>query len=70
METKSEKFRRLAEKRVNVVLKQLNLIGNLSNKNNYEYSTSEVSKIVNIIRKASNNMETKYEIAKKERFKL
>ena len=36
---------RLAEKRVNKVAKQLLLIGNLSNKTNYAYSTEEVDRI-------------------------
>ena len=39
------KFIRLAEKRINKVAKQLQLIGNLSNKTNYAYSDEEVEKM-------------------------
>lgn len=38
METKNEKFIRLAEARVNSVIQKIQLIGNLSNKRNYDYS--------------------------------
>ena len=39
------KFIRLAEKRINKVAKQLQLIGNLSNKTNYAYKDEEVEKM-------------------------
>ena len=39
------KFIRLAEKRINKVAKQLQLIGNLSNKTNYAYNDEEVEKM-------------------------
>ena len=42
---KREKFKTLAENRVNTILKNLRLIGNLSNKSNYEYSESDLRKI-------------------------
>ena len=40
-----EKFVRLATKRVNNAIKSINLIGNLSNKSNYDYSQKDVDKI-------------------------
>tara|TARA_B100000287_G_scaffold312272_1_gene295568 strand:- start:353 stop:616 length:264 start_codon:yes stop_codon:yes gene_type:complete len=43
------KFLRLAEKRVNKVAKQLQLIGNLSNRTNYSYDETEVEKIFSYI---------------------
>lgn len=36
---------RLAEKRVNKVAKQLQLIGNLSNRTNYAYTPDEVARM-------------------------
>jgi len=42
-ENKNQKFRRLARLRGERVLRDLHLIGNLANKNNYEYSEAEVS---------------------------
>lgn len=44
-ETAHEKFRRLAEARVNRALNDIRLIGNLSNRNNYDFTSEEVEKI-------------------------
>ena len=49
-ETKNERFKRLAEKRVNTLLDQLRLLGNLSNKNNYAYTAEEVDAICESLR--------------------
>ena len=42
---KDMKFKELAEKRVTTALRQFRLIGNLSNRNSYEYTTDQVDKI-------------------------
>lgn len=44
--TKRERFVRLAEARVERGIKILRLIGNLSNRGNYEFSDADVSKIL------------------------
>lgn len=49
METKNEKFMRLAESRANVLIQKLRLIGNLSNRRNYEYTKKEVDELFNAI---------------------
>ena len=41
-ENKDEKFRRLAEQRVNAILDKLRLLGQLSNKGNYGYTEDQV----------------------------
>jgi ABC-type Fe3+-hydroxamate transport system substrate-binding protein len=43
---KSAKFVELANKRVNRAIKDIKLIGNLSNRQNYEYSEDQAKKIV------------------------
>jgi hypothetical protein len=43
---KREKFVLLAEKRVNRTIKDIRLIANLSNKNNYAYNDKDVNKII------------------------
>jgi ABC-type Fe3+-hydroxamate transport system substrate-binding protein len=43
---KAAKFIELANKRVNKAIKDLQLIGNLSNKQNYEYSDDQAKKII------------------------
>lgn len=44
-ETKNERFKRLAKQRGERILRDLQLLANLSNKNNYEYSEEEVRKL-------------------------
>ena len=44
-ETKQERFKRLAKLRGDRVLKDIQLLGNLSNRNNYEYSDQDVRKL-------------------------
>ena len=41
-----EKFIELAESRVNRALQDVRLIGNLSNKSNYEYTDRDATKII------------------------
>ena len=48
-ETKNERFKRLAKQRGERALKDIQLLGNLSNKNNYEYSDSEVRKLFSVL---------------------
>lgn len=43
---KAEKFVELANKRVNKALKDLQLIGNLANRQNYEFTDEQSKKIV------------------------
>ena len=45
MENKKERFKRIVEKRTNKILEQLRLLGNCSNKNNYDYTEEDVKKI-------------------------
>ncbi|WML57757.1 hypothetical protein [Neobacillus sp. PS2-9] len=40
------KFERIAEKRVSDTLKKIQLIGNLANKNNYDYTDKHVKQII------------------------
>ena len=48
-ETKREKFIRLAEARTNKIIDMIQLLGNCSNTNAYEYSQRDVDKIFNAI---------------------
>ncbi len=50
MEHKRNKFKELAEKRVNSTIKNIQLIGNLSNVANYEYSEEDVKKIFKVLK--------------------
>lgn len=59
-ETKKEKFIRLAEGRMNNILKNIDLLGNLSNKSNYDYEETDVEKMIKSLKSAVNNLEKIY----------
>jgi len=68
-----EKFVALAERRVSNALKDIKLIGNLSNKSNYKYDDRDVKKITSTLTKALSDMKAKFEsngASEDERFKL
>jgi hypothetical protein len=46
---KQAKFRRLAKQRGDRILKDMRLLGNLSNTNNYAYTEDEVKKLFSTI---------------------
>lgn len=48
-ESKSERFRRLAEARVNKILAMMRLLGNLCGTGFYEYSRDEVEQIFTVL---------------------
>lgn len=56
-----KKFVELAEKRVNKALKDLQLIGNLSNKTNYSYTDEDASKIYRALKKGLDEMKARFE---------
>jgi translation initiation factor 6 (eIF-6) len=60
MNPKSEKFKVLAEKRVNRTIKDIRLIGNLSNRNNYSYTEQEAAKICAILESEIKLLKTKF----------
>jgi hypothetical protein len=68
-----KKFKELAEKRVTRALKDIKLIGNLSNKSNYSYDTQDVKKIHGALKKALDDMKLRFDSSgadEEEAFKL
>ena len=59
-ETKSEKFRRLAERRTSNVLKALEVLSNLSNKSQYEWSDTEIDQIADSIKTKLTDMKSSF----------
>ena len=55
------KFVDLAEKRVSKALKDIKLIGNLSNKSNYSYKDQDVTKIYKALKKALDDMKARFD---------
>ncbi len=70
-ETKRDKFIRLAESRMNNALKQIQLLGNLSNTSAYDYTEEDVDKMIRTLRKAVNELETSFKgESKSKKFNL
>jgi len=72
-ETKSEKFVRLAEHRVNLIIEQFRKLGNLSNTRNYEYTDDQVKRIFFELNKTLRKTKTMFaenSNKKSKRFKL
>lgn len=65
VETKHDKFKRLANMRVANALKKIELIGNLSS-SGYEYSTEEVDKIFAALQQTLDSTKNRFSKAKKE----
>jgi len=70
LENKREKFIRLAENRTNKVLKEIDLIGNLANRSNYEYTVDDTEKIIKALKKSLMDLENKFSSKNRREFKL
>ena len=60
MRDKRQKFVELAEARVGKALKDLQLIGNLSNKAAYDFTEADVRKIFGALQKALDNAKGRF----------
>ena len=69
-ETPEERFKRLANSRTNAVLDKLRIIGNLSNRQLYDYSEDDIDKIFSAINKQVREIRAKFQPEKEKRFKL
>lgn len=69
---KKDRFKKVAVQRTNKVLKMLELLGNCSNKRNYDYSDEEVNKIFKAIETELKQTKEKFKIEenKNKRFEL
>ena len=70
---KHEKFRELAESRVNKALSAIGRVGNLSNRQLYEWEEAEVKKIIKALKDSISEVESKFASPKRKpdaKFKL
>jgi hypothetical protein len=65
-EAKQARFKRIAEKRTNRILRDIRLLGNTSNKTLYSYTQSDVDKIFNIIDLKMTETRSKFKTSKKD----
>jgi len=73
MRDKQQKFIEITEKRVTRLLNDIRLIGNLSNRNNYEYTPEDVTKIFLAIESELKTSRKRFDVAlasEDKRFKL
>lgn len=71
-ETRRERFKRIAERRVNTILDNLDSLGKCSNKKYYEYTDKDVRKIFNELNNKIKEIKSLYKNKnnKKIRFEL
>jgi hypothetical protein len=69
-ETKEERFKRVAEKRVNRILESIRVLSNCSNRRMYSWNDSDLKKIWSAIEKELRNCKESFNIKQKERFKF
>ena len=64
MESKNDKFKRVASKRVNDILKKFELLENCSNKSHYQYNDEEVIKIFTTLEKRLKEVKSSFKLEK------
>lgn len=67
IEEKKERFKRVAENRTNRIIESIRLLGNCSNKSNYDYSDEDITKIFNAIERELKETKQKYQTKEKKR---
>ena len=65
-ESKADRFKRLAAKRVNAVIKQIDLIGNLSS-GSYEYTPEQVEKMFETMQDSLDDAKAKFSKSKQSK---
>ncbi|KON87960.1 histidine kinase [Sporosarcina globispora] len=60
IETKLQKFERIAERRTNEAIKKVRLIKHLANRNNYDFSDRHASKIISALKKEVDMLEREF----------
>ena len=66
MNKQRENFVRLAEARTTKALKMISIIGNLSNRNNYEYDQKDVAKIFDALEEEIRKNKLRFQSQMKE----
>lgn len=59
-EQKKDRFKRVASRRVDNILKDIRSLSKCSNTNNYEYNEDDLNKMIKAIREELKTMETIY----------
>ena len=70
METRKNRFNRIASKRTNEIIERLRILGNCSNRSTYEYTKEDVDKIFNTINQELKDTRAKFSSTKRTKFIL
>ena len=70
METRKDRFNRIASKRTNEIIEKLRILGNCSNRSTYEYTKEDVDKIFNTINQELKDTRAKFSSTKRTKFVL
>jgi len=70
LETKEQRFKRLAKKRGERLINDIRVLGNLSNINNYQYSDEDVNKLFNAIESELRTQKARFKSTKKREIKF
>ena len=69
-ESKSDRFKRVAERRTKVVLRDLRILGNCGNRGNYSYTAEQVRRIFSEVEQSVKEAKGKFYLPKEKEFKL
>lgn len=69
-ESKEDRFKRVAVRRTQKVLRDIRLLGNCGNKGNYSYTPEQVRKIFSEIDQSVREARGKFHLSKDKEFKL
>lgn len=71
MNDKKERFKRVATRRTNAVLKKLQILSHCANRSAYEYDAEDINKIFTEIEKETKLIKAKFQLNNKHKeFKL
>ena len=70
METRDQRFKRIAEKRTGRILEDIRILANCSNKSTYSYTEEDVNKIFRAIEEELKHAKTKFKVTRAKKFTL
>ena len=69
-ETRKLRFRRVATRRTNNILRQIQVLGNCSNKSSYSYTEEDIRKIFSVIEGELRTVKARFANRRKNKFHL
>lgn len=71
IESRADKFKRIAENRTNEMIRRIRILGNCSNRSTYDYTEQQVNKIFAAIDSELKRAKARFTFAKeRKKFKL